>query len=170
MTINDAIYKTKGKNDECYTPAYVVKEIIPYIPKGWKIWCPFDTEDSEFVKVLSRNGYNVLFSHIEYGQDFYKYKPDEYFDCIISNPPFSNKREIFERAISFNKPFLLLMTAQWLNDAAPVQLFLKHNIPMQIVHFTKRIQFKNCENKIPFKSIFIGTGFPFKYDNLLINL
>lgn len=170
MTINDAIYKTKGKNDECYTPANVVETIMPYIPKQWVVWCPFDTEESEFVKVLNQNGYKVIFSHIENGQDFYTYEPDEHYDCIVSNPPFTNKKEIFDRAMSLNKPFMLLMTAQWFNDAAPVQLFLKHNIPMQIIHFDKRIRFKDGDNKIPFKSVFIGSGFPLEHDNLLLTL
>ena len=170
MTINDAIYKTKGKNDECYTPSNVVKTIMPYIPKGWVVWCPFDKEDSEFVKVLSSNGYKVLYSHIDYGQDFYTYEPEEHYDCIVSNPPFTGKREIFERAMQLEKPFMLLMTAQWFNDAAPVQLFLKYNIPMQVIHFDKRIHFKGQENKIPFKSVFIGSGFPFEHDNLLLKL
>lgn len=37
-------------NDEYYTPHYAIKPIIKYIPEGSKIWCPFDTEDSLFVK------------------------------------------------------------------------------------------------------------------------
>lgn len=170
MNINDAIYKTNGKNDECYTPENVVRAIMPFIPKSWVIWCPFDTKESEFVRVLTMSGYKVIYSHISYGQNFYTYEPKVHYDCIVSNPPFTNKKEIFDRAMSFGKPFMLLMTAQWFNDAAPVQLFLKYDIPMQIIHFDKRIQFKNCGNKIPFKSVFIGSGFNLKNDNLLLKL
>lgn len=47
---------SSGNNDECYTPRYVVEEILPYIPKDKTIWCPFDTEASEFVKVLTGGG------------------------------------------------------------------------------------------------------------------
>ena len=39
-----------GSNDECMTLDYAVEPIIKYIPKNWTVWCPFDTEDSEFVK------------------------------------------------------------------------------------------------------------------------
>ena len=38
-----------GNNDECYTPDYGVKPILKYIPKDAIVWCPFDTEESEFV-------------------------------------------------------------------------------------------------------------------------
>lgn len=41
MTSKDILY-SKGKNDECYTPAYAVKPILKYIPKGAVVWCPFD--------------------------------------------------------------------------------------------------------------------------------
>ena len=43
---------SQGKNDECYTPRYVVEEIVKYIPKNKIVWCHFDTDKSEFVKVL----------------------------------------------------------------------------------------------------------------------
>ena len=75
--------------------------------------------------------------HIEYGQDFYEYEPKKW-DCIISNPPYTNKRKIFERALSFNKPFALLMSNTWLNDSAPKQLF--RNKQLQLLMFEERIK------------------------------
>lgn len=167
-TINDAIYATSGKNDECYTPKYVVESILPYIPKDKRIWCPFDTENSYFVRVLRENGYNVVHSHISYGQNFYTYEPEEW-DIIVSNPPFTNKKQIFERAFQLGKPFMLLMTAQWLNDAAPVDLYCKYNKDMQIIHYRNRIQFLNQnDKKIPFKSVFFCSDILEK-NNILIN-
>lgn len=118
------LYST-GKNDECYTPAYGVAPIIKYIPKNAVVWCPFDTRESEFVKQIAENGNKVIASHIDSGQDFYLYEPDEKWDVIISNPPFTNKRKIFERALSFNKPFALMFPLTWLNDAAPKLLFIE---------------------------------------------
>jgi hypothetical protein len=58
-----------------------------------------DKEDSEFVKQIRENGNKVIHAHISEGKDFYTYEPDEHWDCIISNPPFTNKAKIFERAI-----------------------------------------------------------------------
>ena len=59
-----------GKNDECYTPAYAVQPILEYIPKDAVVWCPFDTPDSEFVKLISQTNV-VVNSHLESGQDFF---------------------------------------------------------------------------------------------------
>ena len=154
-TINDGMYKTSGKNDECYTPRYVVQSILRFIPKDVKtIWCPFDKEESNFVKVLTENGYDVIMSHIDDGKDFYSYEPERDYDIIISNPPFTNKKGIFERVLSFGKPFMLLMTAQWLNDAAPIDLHFKYGWDIQLIHFRNRVKYLNCGDKIPFKSLF----------------
>ena len=148
------ILYSKGSNDECYTPRYVVKELLPYLPKDKVIWCPFDTKESEFVKVLSEEGFKVVNSHISYGQDYYTYEPN-YWDIIVSNPPFTNKRKIFERALSFNKPFALLMSNTWLNDSAPKVLFKEKDL--QLLMFRNRIKFLNngiVNNKITFSSSF----------------
>ena len=60
-----------------------------------RILCPFDKEESNFVKLISKTN-KVIHSHISEGKDFYNYEPNEHWDCIISNPPFTNKRKIFE--------------------------------------------------------------------------
>ena len=54
---------SSGNNDECYTPAYGVEPILEYIPKDAIVWCPFDDENSEFVKQISKQNI-VVTSHI----------------------------------------------------------------------------------------------------------
>lgn len=150
MNSKQVLY-SKGKNDECYTPAYGVTPILKYIPKNAIVWCPFDTKESEFVKQIGKQN-KVVFSHISYDQDFFEYEPDQW-DVLISNPPFTNKRKYFERALSFNKPFALIMSNTWLNDAAPKQLFKDKEL--QLLLFDKRMQFLNkgaTQNKITFSS------------------
>lgn len=154
------IHTSEGKNDECWTERYAVEPLLPYLErfKNKIIWCPFDTEDSEFVKVFKENNYNVVYSHIWNGQDYFTYEPEQW-DLLISNPPFTNKKEIFERALSFNKPFALIMTVAWLNDSAPAKLFKNTNL--QLLMFEKRMQFKNREQKekINFKSAYFCRDF-----------
>lgn len=153
ISMEDVLY-SPGGNDECYTPAACVLPIIPFIPKGAVVWCPFDTEESEFVKEIRKAGHKVIHSHIKDGQDFYKWKPDEDWDCIVSNPPFTGKRKIFERALSFNKPFALIMTNTWLNDSAPKKLFKDKDL--QLLMFEKRMEFIQTadrpKNKVTFSS------------------
>ena len=140
---------SKGNNDECYTPHYAVEPILKYISQDAIVWCPFDTEESEFVKQIPNN----VHSHINTGQDFFTYEPDNW-DMLISNPPFTNKRKYFERALSFNKPFALIMTNTWLNDSAPKQLFKDKDL--QLLMFDKRMKFISPDgrdnDKITFSS------------------
>ncbi len=98
MNDSRSILYSKGKNDECYTLEYGVEPILKYIPKNAVVWCPFDKEDSQFVQQIRKQGNKVVATHIDNGQDFYTYEPDEKWDVIVSNPPFTGKRKIFERA------------------------------------------------------------------------
>ena len=146
---------SKGKNDECYTPEYGVKPILKYVASDMKIWCPFDKDDSNFVKLLKQNGNIVHNTHIDMGQDFYEFTPDFDWGCIISNPPFTNKAEIFKRALSFDKPFALIMSNTWLNDSAPKKLFKDKEL--QLLMFEERMKFISpageiMDNKITFSS------------------
>ena len=116
--MSNQIYYYNGGGDEQLTPRTTVEILLPYIThlKNKIIWCPFDKDDSNFVKVLTENGYNVVYSHIEYGQDFFEYEPDEW-DVIISNPPYTNKRAFWERCLGFGKPFTLLLPLNILSDS-----------------------------------------------------
>jgi len=64
------------RKDEYYTPPILVKPILRYVPENSTIWCPFDTEHSEFVLLLTEAGHKVIHSHIWDGQDFFEYEPD----------------------------------------------------------------------------------------------
>jgi len=153
MNSGEILY-SKGKNDECYTPIEGVLPILKYIPKDKIIWCPFDTEESNFVKEISKTN-KVIKSHIVEGKDFFEYEPEEW-DILISNPPFTDKRKYFERALSFNKPFALIMSLTWLNDSAPKQLFFEKDL--QLLMFDKRMKFNNI-NKITFSSAYFCWNF-----------
>ena len=165
---NEHLRTSKGKNDECYTQRYAVEPLLEFMQpyKDKIIWCPFDDETSEFVKVFKEEGFQVVYSHIKFGQDFYKYEPERW-DVMISNPPFIHKAEIFKRALSFDKPFALLMTITWLNDATPANVFKDKEL--QILSFNERMQFKNQmqSRKINFLSAyfcykFLPKGFLFR--------
>lgn len=112
------------------------------------------------MKQIRKAGHKVIATHIDNGQDFYIYEPNEHWDYIISNPPFTNKRLIFERALSFGKPFALIMSNTWLNDSAPKQLFKDKDL--QLLMFDKRMKFINngeVQNKITFSSSYYCWNF-----------
>ena len=102
-------------------PPYAVKIIIPYLKaKEFKtVWCPFDKEESYFVKLLKQSGFEVIHGHIDTGQDFFDYNIDNIpnCDCTVSNPPFSKYDQIAERLFSFEKPFAMVMRFTGLFDS-----------------------------------------------------
>ncbi len=165
-----------GRNDEWKTPRYAVEAIAKYIspivhtPYGTRqkiIWCPFDERwDSEYVNVFLELGFEVKCTHIKSGCDFLSYEPDFKWDVIVSNPPFTNKRAIFERAMYWGKPFALLMSNTWLNDAAPKQIFKNEagEDVLQLLMFDKRINFIDkstgefCNKGITFSSSYYCRG------------
>ena len=104
-----------NKNDEYYTPEYAVIPIIKHLKPNSTIWCPFDEDNSNFVKVFKENGFNVINGHIFTGQDFFKVDVPK-CDYIISNPPYSKKTEVFKRLYETEIPFAMLINFQGIFD------------------------------------------------------
>ena len=150
------IYETLHINDECYTPACAVTPLLKYLEKfkNKTIWCPFDTEESEYVKILTSAGFNVVYSHKDDGQNFYDFGDGLFatdmpeFDLIVSNPPFHNKALLVEKIIAMDKPFALLLPLTWLNDSATFRLFSRGGV--ELLMFDRRVKFKNCGNQPSF--------------------
>lgn len=128
-----------NEKDEYYTPSILVKPILKYIKPNSVIWCPFDTEDSEFVILLKEAGHKVIYSHIWLGQDFFFYEPDEPYDCIISNPPFTRKLEVLTRLYELGKPFAMILGLPILNYQEVGEFFLDKELQLLIVD--KKVSF-----------------------------
>lgn len=127
------------KNDERYTPPILVKPILNYLKEKSTIWCPFDTKTSEFVKILQEAGHNVIYSHFIYNQDFFTFEPQQDYDYIISNPPFSRKLEVLKRLYELDKPFAMLLNIECLNYQVVGEFFLDKDI--QLLIFDKKVSF-----------------------------
>lgn len=133
--MNFVPYNGLHKDDEYETPKYAVEIIAQYIPENAIIWCPFDTIDSNFVKVFKRRGNTVYHSHIFEGKDFFKCKVNTKIDYIISNPPYSCKDVVYERLIKLKIPFAMLVNMQGIFDSAKrVELFKEKDIQLLYIY------------------------------------
>lgn len=128
-----------SQNDEFFTPRSAVLPLLPYIKQGSIVWCPFDQEHSWFVRVLSENGHEVRFSHIDDGIDFFRHNEQE-CDVIISNPPYSKKTEVFERLFSLGKPFAMLVGLVGIFESKR-RFSLFSQYPPEMMIFNRRISF-----------------------------
>lgn len=149
-------------NDEFYTPEYAVRPILKYLTPKSNIWCPFNTEQSNFVKLLKEEGHNVINTHIETGTDFFSCETPN-CNYIISNPPYSLKTEVFEKLFKIGVPFAMLVgVVGRFESQKRFSLFKNNNF--EIMYFNKRISyFKNYNNpkpslNPPFSSVYLCNG------------
>jgi hypothetical protein len=146
-------------NDEFYTPNYAILPLLKYLKPNSTVWCPFDTADSNFVKLLTAQGHNVLNTHIENGFDFFEMEVLQ-CDYIISNPPYSLKFEVFKKLFEIGKPFAMLVGVVGLFESAKRFNLFKEN-KFEIMYFDKRISyFKSYADQKPslnppFSSVYI---------------
>ena len=103
-------------------------------------------------------GYKVLFSHIDTGENFFFYEPDEPYDIIISNPPFSIKDDILRRLEEIGKPYAILLPLPSWQGQSRFE-YLKNS---ESIHFDKRVKFMKdgtVKNSPAFASSYLCKGF-----------
>jgi hypothetical protein len=150
-------------NDEFYTPEYAIKPLLKYLNSNSVIWCPFDTEESNFVKILKGEGHIVFASHLDGGVDFFITEPPKNTEYIISNPPYSLKAEVFERLFKLKIPFAMLVGVVGLFESKSRFNMFKNN-DFEVMYFNKRISyFKSFTEQKPslnppFSSVYICQG------------
>lgn len=154
------IHYAFSKNDEYYTPEYAVVPIIKYLKPNSVVWCPFDTEESNFVKVLCENGFNVVHGHISEGFDFFDVDVPE-CDYIISNPPYSKKNEVVKRLFDIGKPFAMLMNIQGMFDSKDRFEMFKNN-RFEMIWLNPRVDYYSPDGDlktgVPFQSGYVCSG------------
>jgi hypothetical protein len=149
----------KNLNDEWFTPEYAILPLREFVKLNSVIWCPFDKQESNYVKLLECWGHNVIYSHIDNGEDFFEYEPNIDYDYIISNPPYSLKNKVFDRLFRLKKPFAMLVGVVGIFESKYRYEMFKQN-DFEIMFFDKRISFyRNLNDKQktnpPFSSVYI---------------
>lgn len=123
------IKRTQEKNeyvphgrDLFQTPNYAVDLLMPFIPYGTKlIWEPAAGE-GHLANRLEQHGYEVYRSDIRLPEvnkirNFFDGVPWDVTICvdavIVTNPPFSLKREFYQACYNYGFPFALLIPADY---------------------------------------------------------
>ena len=123
--------------DDYMTPKYAWENIKDYIPKDKTIWEAF-YGDGKSGKDFKDMGFDVIHSPI----DFYE---NNLGQIIISNPPFSQSKDIMNRLYDIDKPFILILPSSKINT----QYFRKwKDKGLQIIIPRKRIQFIKDGNEL----------------------
>jgi hypothetical protein len=127
--------KTFLKHDDYMTPKYAWENICHLIPKDKVIWEAFygDGESGKYLRDLS---FNVIHEPV----DFFE---NDLGDMIVSNPPFSQIKEIMKRLLDLDKPFIIILPSSKINTSyfrAWKDKGLQIIIPIKRIHFEKHVE------------------------------
>lgn len=134
--------KTFQKHDDYMTPKYAWENISHIIPRNAVLWEAF-WGNGDSGSYLEELGFKVIHEDI----DFFSHNEG---DIVVSNPPFSKTKEVLERLVTLDKPFILIMPSSKINTSYVRSLFKDKEDKLQIIIPRKRIQFqKLVDGKIP---------------------
>ena len=137
--------KTFLKHDDYMTPKYAWENIKQFIPQDKIIWEAFygDGKSGDDLRSL---GFEVIHEPI----DFFE---NNLGDIIVSNPPFSDAKNIMYRLKQIDKPFILILPSSKINTSYFRENF-KGDENLQIIIPRKRIQFIKDGNELTNKCNF----------------
>lgn len=123
-------------SDEWYTKREIVELAFKLFPpnEGDHIICPFDSDKSNFVKVVKEKyDKNVLYGMRDFLVNDYDY------DYLITNPPFSIKDEVIGKCVASGKPSVLILPLDVLGGVERHRLYRQTCISVYIP--TRRISY-----------------------------
>ena len=136
--------KTFMKHDDYMTPRSAWENIKQFIPKDKVIWEPFygDGKSGEYLREITGN--EVIHEPV----DFFE---NDLGEVIVSNPPFSQSKEVMKRLAELDKPFIIIMPSSKINTSYFRETFmnkvLQIIIPRKRIHFNKLVDGKEQENQ-----------------------
>lgn len=119
------------RGDEYFTLDKDAEIIAQHIIRPMKVWLPFNDKGNAFDRVLPLHGHTCICTNT----DFFTTEPPEGVEAVISNPPFSKKREVVKRLHDLGLQYALILPFLWLNDGIPF------DYAHQLMMFRKRMHF-----------------------------
>jgi hypothetical protein len=129
--------KTFAVHDDYMTPKSAWEAIKDYIPRDKVIWEPF-YGNGDSGRFLTELGLTVIHEDL----DFFENNKG---DIVVSNPPYSNKKEVVKRLVELDKPFVLLMPSATMLCTYMRDYLAEH---LQIIIPRRRIQFHKLTNGV----------------------
>ena len=149
-------------NDEYYTTLKIWESIREYIPKNKIIWECFYSPNSKSATHLRNLGFEVVWKDV----DFFT---NNYGDILVSNMPFSKKKEVLTRLKQLDKPFIMLFPTASIQTKFFKNLF--ENDKIQIILPSEKLNYEGDSTHprgASFYSCFICYKMDFDKDVILI--
>lgn len=136
---NQAVEPHKSDpRDRCYTPAYALDPLLPYLPAGATVWEPA-AGAGHLVRALEAAGRGVYASEITAGENFFTHTPPVAWDIQVTNPPYSSKYQWIEHSYALGRPFALLMPLETLGAWSAQRHFRRYGV--EVLLLNKRVNF-----------------------------
>lgn len=132
------------RKDTFYTPECVLTPLLDAMIGSYIIWEPC-CGSGALVEPLMKTRHACLASDIVNGQDFINWEPEDGFDCIITNPPYSRSDDFLERAYSLGKPFAFLLPISKLGGSRRENMYRQYGI--EIIMLGRRVNFTTPTGK-----------------------
>ncbi|GHV57479.1 hypothetical protein AGMMS49579_23390 [Spirochaetia bacterium] len=147
--------RQQESNDEYFTPVNVVtvlqKHLVGLRKPSTSIWEPCDPNgESNISQVFSQAGYRVISTGLPKHDFLQLTNPPKGVNCIITNPPYSQKDDFLEKCFTFGLPFCLLLPITALEGIRRGAMFNKWGV--QVLVLNRRAQF------IKGKSVYFNTS------------
>lgn len=120
------------RGDEYFTLEKDAEIIAQHIIKPMQVWLPFNDIGGAFETVLPKHGHKVICTE----GDFFQTDPPPGTEAVISNPPFSRKKEVVKRLNDLGLKFAIIIPILWLNGGVPF------DYAHQLMMFRKKICFR----------------------------
>jgi hypothetical protein len=149
-------------NDEYYTTFKIWESIRDYIPKNKIIWECFYSPNSKSATHLRNLGFEVVWKDV----DFFT---NNYGDILVSNMPFSKKKDVLTRLKQLDKPFIMLFPTSSIQTKFFKNLF--ENDKIQIILPSEKLSYEGDSTHprgASFYSCFICYKMDFDKDVILI--
>jgi hypothetical protein len=124
--------------DRCYTPAYALDPLLPYLPPGAVVW-ESAAGDGHLVRALESAGRTVYASELTQGHNFYTHAPPVSWGVQVTNPPYSTKYQWIEHSYRLGRPWALLMPLETLGAWSAQRHFRAHGVEVLVLN--KRVNF-----------------------------
>jgi len=137
--------KQNYKNENDYgTSKYIFSMLDKFVDKNLTIYEPFYL-DGKAKTYLNELGYNNVIHNNEcFFENYNKYQ----YDIIISNPPFSIKKKVFETLYKINKKFIMIVPVSTITKLFIKEIFKSDVSYLQMIIPNRRMQFEKDGNQL----------------------
>ena len=153
-----------SKADNIYTPPEATMQIVPFLNRQWRLWegC---YGRGDMYNTLVEAGFSVKGGPDE---DYFHHIANTDWDCLVTNPPYSNHRDFVRAAINTGKPFAFLLRLAHLGGKTAYELYSRNDI--QVIIPARRIHFFTPSGKSSnmFHNVWLTRGLGLEKDLLYI--